>query len=60
MTRTEMLNPRWSTVKEQVDNQFFLKGRILVKDLEIVKQNVTLSTLRVCFTSSQMLRRRKT
>ena len=35
-------------------------GRILVKDLEIVKQNVTLSTLRVCFTSSQMLRRRKT
>ena len=60
MTRTEMLNPRWSTVKEQVDNQFFLKGRILVKDLEIVKQNVTLSTLRVCFTSLQMLRRRKT
>ena len=41
MRRTEMLNPRWSRSKWIIN---FRQGRILVKDLEIVKLNVILST----------------
>ena len=56
MRRTEMLMARWSRSKWII---IFPTGEDIGQDLEIVKKNVSLSTLRVSFTLSQMLSTRK-